>query len=84
MNDTVEPTIRKVEAYVQGFFWILRTSPSRLWCPVFIGGAWAAKRGVIHLFAASERGDLGLLLGGFAKWVIILFGLLVVARWFPS
>ena len=86
MDEAIEPTIRKVEGYVHGFFWILpNLAIALLVLLLFIGGAWAAKRAVTHLLKRRERGDLGLLLGAFAKWTIILFGLLVVATIvFPS
>lgn len=52
---------------------------------LFVLGAWLAKRTVTHLSQRRDRGDLGVLLGGFVKWAIILFGLLVVATIvFPS
>ena len=86
MNEAVEPTIRKVEGYIEGFFWILpNLGIALLAFLLFVAGAWAGKRAIIHVLQRRDRGDLGLLLGGSAKWAIILFGLLVVATIvFPS
>ena len=86
MNDAVEPTIRRIEGYIEGFYWILpNLAIALLVFLLCLVGAWAAKRAVIHVSQRRERGDLGLLLGGFTKWAIILFGLLVVATIvFPS
>ncbi len=86
MNDAVEPTVRKVESYIEGFYWIL---PNLVLAAVvfllFLGGAWAAKRAVIGLAQRRDRGNLGTLLGGFVKWAVIVLGLLVVATIvFPS
>ncbi len=86
MNDAVEPTLRKIEGFVQGFFWILpNLGIAFVVFLLFLGGAWAAKHAVIGVAQRSNRGDLGQLLGGFAKWALIVFGLLVVATIvFPS
>jgi small-conductance mechanosensitive channel len=82
----VEPTLRKIEGFIDGFFWILpNLGLALLVFLFFLGGAWAAKRAVVHVSQRRNRGDLGLLLGGSAKWTIVLFGLLVVATIvFPS
>lgn len=86
MNDAVEPTIRKIEGYIEGFFWILpNLGLALLVFLVFLGGAWAAKRAVAGVARRRDRGDLGDLLSGFVKWVVIVLGLLVVATIvFPS
>jgi small-conductance mechanosensitive channel len=50
-----------------------------------LGAALAAKYTLISVFRRSSRRELGVLLGGFVKWALILFGLLVVATIvFPS
>src|SRR3712207_6407586 len=52
---------------------------------LFLLVAWAGKRGVVGLFRRRGRDNLGRLLGGFAQWSLILFGVLVVATVvFPS
>ncbi len=86
MNDAVEPTVRKVESYIDGFFWILPSLGLALVVfLLFLGGAWAAKRAVIGVARRRDRGNLGTLLGGFVKWAVIVLGLLVVATIvFPS
>ena len=68
MNDAVEPTVRKVESYIEGFFWILPNLGLALVVfLLFLGGAWAAKRAVIGVARRRDRGNLGALLGGFVK-----------------
>ena len=48
-------------------------------------GAWAAERAVVRVFHARSQFDLGSLLGGFARWGLTGFGLLVAATIiFPS
>ena len=86
MNDAVEPTVRKVESYIEGFFWILPSLGLALAVfLLFLCGAWAAKRAVIGRARRRDRGNLGTLLGGFVKWAVIVLGLLVVATIvFPS
>jgi len=52
---------------------------------VFLVAAWGAKQTVANLARRRGRGDLGLLLGSFIRWAIIVFGLLVVTTIiFPS
>ena len=86
MNDAVEPTIRKIEGYIEGFFWILpNLGLALLVFLLFLGAAWAAKRAVAGVARRRDRGDLGDLLSGFVKWVVLVFGFLVVATIiFPS
>jgi small-conductance mechanosensitive channel len=86
MNDAIEPTLHKIEALVQGFFWILPNLGIALVVFLLIlGASWAAKRTIVGLFHHRKHDDLGLLLGGFAKWALIAFGMLVVATIvFPS
>jgi small conductance mechanosensitive channel len=86
MNNAVEPTIRKVEGYIEGFFWVLPNLALALVVfLLFWGGATLAKRAVIGVAQRRDRSNLGTLLGGFVKWAVIVLGLLVVATIvFPS
>jgi small-conductance mechanosensitive channel len=86
MDDAIEPTLRKIELFIDGFFWILpNLGIAIVVFGLFLAGAWAAKRAVVGVFRRRKHDDLGLLLGGFARWALILFGLLVVATIvFPS
>ena len=85
-EDAVELTIEKVEKFIQGFFWILPNLGIALVVFLLIVGiSWAANRSVVGMLRRRGRSDLGVLLGGFAKWVVLLFGVLVVATIvFPS
>ena len=52
---------------------------------LFVLAATAARRTIISLLRPRDRYDLGVLLGGFVKWALILFGLLAFATIvFPS
>jgi small-conductance mechanosensitive channel len=84
--NALDPTIEKLQGYAQGFFWILpNLGIAVIVFGVFLAGSWAARRAVHRLFHQRRREDLGELLGGFARWSLILFGLLVVATIvFPS
>jgi small-conductance mechanosensitive channel len=75
-----------VESYIQGFFWLLPNLAIALLVFVFfLVAAWAAKGTVASLARRRDRGHLGVLLGSFVRWAIIVFGLLVVATIiFPS
>jgi small-conductance mechanosensitive channel len=86
MNEDVAPALRKVESYVQGFFWFLpNLAIALLVFLVFLAAAWAAKGIVASVARRRNRADLGVLLGSFVRWAIIVFGLLVVATIiFPS
>jgi small-conductance mechanosensitive channel len=86
MNDAVEPTLQKIETFIEGFFWMLPNLGIALVVfLLFCISAWAAKRAVKGVFHRRRREDLGNLLGGLAKWSLIVFGLLVVATIvFPS
>ena len=79
-GEAVEPTIRKIEGFIEGFFWVLPNLGVALAVFLaFLVGAWAGKAAVINVSRRRGRDDLGRLLGGFLKWVIVLFGLLVVS-----
>ena len=86
MKDAVEPTVRKVESFVEGFFWILpNLGVAILVFLLFLAGAWLAKWIVSNTARRRDRGDLGILLGSFVRWVVIVLGVLVVATIvFPS
>lgn len=82
----VEPTIGKIETLIEGFFWVLpNLGIALIVFAIFLLAGWIAKLSIIHVSRLRDRADLGRLLGGFVKWAIILFGLLVVmAIIFPS
>ena len=86
MKDPIEPVTRKIGGAFQGFYAILPTLGIALVIfALFVLAAWIARRMIISLLRPRDRYDLGVLLGGFVKWVLILFGLLVVATIvFPS
>ena len=86
VEDQIEPTVRKIEGFVEGFFWLLpNLGIATAIFLLFLLAAWAAGRLVAALFRRRQRQSLGDLLAGFAKWALILFGLLVVATIvFPS
>lgn len=86
MNDAVEPTLDKIETFVQGFFWSLPNLGIALVVfLLFVIGASVARRAVVSVFRRRARENFGVLLGGFVKWALLLFGLLVVATIvFPS
>ena len=77
--DEAAPALEKIEGYIQGFFWILpNLAIATVVFLLFVLAAWGARRAVINLSNRRERRDLGQLLGGFIKWVLILLGALVV------
>ena len=86
MDNQIEPAVRKLGGYVDGFFFILPNIGLGLAAfLLFLLVAAVARRAVVGGFHRSGRDDLGRLLGGFAKWSLILFGGLVVATIvFPS
>jgi small conductance mechanosensitive channel len=85
-GDAVEPTIGKIETLIEGFFWVLpNLGIALIVFMIFLLAGWIAKLSIIHVSRLRDRADLGRLLGGFVKWAIILFGLLVAAAIiFPS
>ncbi len=86
MNDPITPVTDKVGGLMQGFFYILpNLGIALLVFLVFMVVAWGVRRGIASLLGMRDRTDLGVLLGGFAKWAVLLFGVLVVAAIvFPS
>jgi small-conductance mechanosensitive channel len=77
---------QKLESIVEGFFWMLPNFGfAAVTFAIFLGAAWIARRSVVRVFRYRKRLDLGELMGGFVKWSIIAFGLLVVSTIvFPS
>lgn len=86
MGNLADLAIRKLETILEQFFWMLPNFGFALITfALFYAGAWAAKASITRVFRYRTRTDLGDLLGGFARWGIIAFGLLVVATIiFPS
>jgi small conductance mechanosensitive channel len=86
MNDAVEPAVAKIETLIRGFFWMLpNLGIAFVVLLLFLGASWAAKRVVVSILRRRHHDDLGLLLGAFAKWALVVLGLLVVATIvFPS
>ncbi len=86
MNNPVAPLADKVSGIVKGFFYILpNIGIAVLVFGLFILAAWAARRGISSVLRTQDRTDLGVLLGGFAKWALLMFGVLVAATIiFPS
>jgi len=76
----------KIQSIVEGFFWLLPNIGIGL--AVFGGfvlAAWLAGRGVAYGLGRRHRGDLGLLLGAFARWGLVFVGVLVFCTIvFPS
>ncbi len=86
MADSVQPTVTKLQSLIEGFFWILpNLGIALLIFALFLGAAWTAKWSVASLANRRDRADLGILLGSFVRWIVVLVGLLVVATIiFPS
>ena len=86
MNEAVTPAIEKIDGFIQGFFWILpNLGIALVILLVFWGVAWASRWAITGMAQRRDRGDLGSLLGNFVRWLILFFGLLVVATIiFPS
>ena len=76
----------RIESFVEGFFWILpNLGVALLRLPPLSGRCVAGQADVSNTARRRDRGDLGILLGGFTKWATVLLGLLVVATIvFPS
>jgi small-conductance mechanosensitive channel len=77
---------QKLESIVQGFFWLLPNLAIAMVVMLgFLVAAWIARRVVKRVVGRRDREDLGSLVGGFAWWGLVGFGLLVVATIiFPS
>jgi small-conductance mechanosensitive channel len=86
MNEVVQPALTKIEGFVEGFFWILpNLGIAAVVLLLFWAGSWAARRSVRGVLNRRGREDLGSLLGGFARWGLLLLGFLVAATIvFPS
>ena len=57
----VEPTLDKINSFIEGFFWALpNIAIALVTFLLFIVGAWAAKRATIGVFSRRHRADLGL------------------------
>jgi small conductance mechanosensitive channel len=86
MGNLADLAIRKLETIIEGFFWMLPNFGFALVAfALFYAGAWAARASITRVFRYRGRPDLADLLGGFAKWSIVAFGLLVCATIvFPS
>jgi hypothetical protein len=75
-EEAAEPALRKIEGVIEGFFWMLPNLGIALVVfTLFVVAAGVANRAVRHLAQRRDRGDLGILLGGFTKWATVLLGL---------
>ena len=86
MTDAVAALTGKLAAIGTGFFAILpNIGIGLVVLGLFAVLAWAAQRGMSSVLHRGGRHDLGVLLGGFVRWAILLFGVLVAATIiFPS
>jgi len=86
MTNPITPLTAKIADLIDGFFFILpNIGIAAIVFLLFMAAGWGARRGIATLLQGRGRQDLGVLLGGFAKWAILLFGVLVVsAIVFPS
>jgi small-conductance mechanosensitive channel len=86
MNGAVDSSIRRIETLIEGFYWTLpNLGIAVVVFLFFVIGAWISRRGVSAFLRRRKRADLGLLLGGFSQWLVIILGLLVAATIiFPS
>ena len=86
MQNAADLSEQKLEAIVQGFFWLLpNLAIATVVLVGFLVAAWIARRVVKRVVGRRDREDLGSLVGGFAWWGLVGFGLLVVATIiFPS
>jgi small-conductance mechanosensitive channel len=82
-----EPAVRLIERDIEGFFALLPTlAVATVVFLLILGGAAAARYAVVSVLRRRDRGELGVLLGGFVvRWALIIVGLLVAATIvFPS
>lgn len=86
MPEEITPAVEKLQGFVAGFFWLLpNLAVAACVFLLFVGVAALGRRTVVAWFERRGTADLGLLLGGFVRWVLLLLGLLVVATIvFPS
>ncbi len=86
MSNPFAPLAARVSDIVHGFFYILpNIGIGVVVFVLFVLAAWGARRGISSVLGRRDRTDLGALLGGTAKWAILLFGVLVFATIvFPS
>ena len=74
IKDAAEPAVRTVERWLEGFLALLPTlGVALIVFALMLGAALAAIYTLISVFRRSSRGELGVLLGGFVKWALILF-----------
>ncbi|MFC7739109.1 mechanosensitive ion channel family protein [Roseomonas sp. GCM10028921] len=86
MEQPEQLATNKLQSIVEGFFWLLPNIGigALVLVGFWLGGA-IARRAVLFAFARRHREDLGLLLGGSARWALIVAGFLVFATIvFPS
>ena len=80
MNDTIDPIAGKLADLGNGFIDILpKLGIALIVFLLFVLAAWGARSAIENVLNRRERNDLGSLLGGFVKWSLLLFGVLVVA-----
>ena len=86
MNDAIEPVAGGFVDFANSFVDILpKLGIAAVVFLLFILVAWVARSAIENVLNRRERNDLGALLGGFVKWTVLLFGVLVVATIiFPS
>jgi hypothetical protein len=57
MNDAVEPTVQKIEGFVEGFFWILpNLGIALVVLLLFLAVSWGARHGVRTVLEHRGRG----------------------------
>lgn len=72
--------IEKLGYCVEGFFWILpNLGFGLLVILIFVGLGGLARWSVLRVACRRNRPDFGALVGGFARWAVILLGVLAVS-----
>jgi small conductance mechanosensitive channel len=86
LENDVGITLERIESFIAGFWWILpNLGVALVVFLLFVIGAWLGRTVIFRFFQARGRPDLARLLAGFARWSVIVLGLLVVsAIIFPS
>ncbi len=86
METDASITLERIEGFITGFWWILpNLGIALLAFLIFLGIGSGVRAAVSRFFNHRGRPDLASLLAGFARWSIIMLGLLVVATIvFPS